>query len=56
MTPPYEEVTEATIKALVDGFYARVRHDPTLGPIFAKAIAKDAWPAHLKKCMPFGLR
>jgi hemoglobin len=53
VTPPYEEVTEAAIKALVDGFYTRVRRDPTLGPIFAKAIAKDAWPAHLEKMYAF---
>ena len=53
MTPPYEEITEETIKALVDGFYTRVRHDPTLGPIFAKAIANDAWPAHLEKMYAF---
>jgi hemoglobin len=51
--PPYEEVTEATIRALVDGFYARVRCDPTLGPIFANAIANDAWPAHLEKMYAF---
>ncbi len=44
MRTPYDEVTEATIKALVRGFCARVRGDPTLGPIFADAIAEDAWP------------
>ena len=27
------EVTEATIKLLVDAFYTRVRRDPVLGPI-----------------------
>jgi hemoglobin len=53
VTPPYEEVTEATIRALVDGFYMRVRRDPTLGPIFAEAIATDAWPAHLEKMYAF---
>jgi len=42
-----------TIKALVDGFYARVRLDPTLGPIFAAAIAENAWPAHLEKMYAF---
>ncbi len=50
---PYDEVTEATIRALVDGFYARVRGDPALGPIFARAIAEDAWPAHLEKMYAF---
>jgi len=53
MTPPYHVVTEATIRALVDGFYARVRCDPILGPVFAEAIAEDAWPAHLEKICAF---
>jgi hemoglobin len=53
VTSPFEEVTEVTIKALVDGFYARVRRDPTLGPIFAAAIAEDAWPVHLEKMYSF---
>ena len=53
MTALHSEVTEATIKTLVDGFYARVRRDPTLGPVFANAIAEDAWPAHLEKMYAF---
>jgi hemoglobin len=53
VTPPYEEITEATIRTLVDGFYTRVRRDPTLGRVFAKAIANDAWPAHLEKMYAF---
>ena len=47
------EMTEATIRPLVDAFYARVRRDPTLGPIFADAIAEDAWPVHLEKMYAF---
>lgn len=53
MSPPYDEITEATIRVLVNGFYARVRRDPTLGPVFAKAIADDAWPTHLEKMYAF---
>lgn len=53
MNPLYNEITEATINRLVNGFYARVRSDPTLGPIFADAIAQDAWPAHLEKMYAF---
>jgi hemoglobin len=53
VTAPFTEVTEVTIKILVDGFYARVRRDPTLGPIFAAAIAEDAWPVHLEKMYAF---
>jgi hemoglobin len=52
-SPPYNEVTEQTIKLLVDAFYARVRRDPTLGPIFAAAIADNAWPQHLQKMYAF---
>ncbi len=53
MSAPCDEVTEATIKLLVDAFYARVRRDPTLAPIFATAIADDAWPVHLEKMYAF---
>lgn len=49
----YTEVTEDTIRMLVDAFYARVRRDATLGPIFDAAIAADAWPAHLEKMYAF---
>ena len=41
------ELTEEDIAAVVDAFYAKVRRDPALGPVFARAIADDAWPEHL---------
>ena len=47
------EVTEESICLLVDRFYARVRRDATLGPVFATAIADDAWPVHLEKMYAF---
>ena len=53
MSAPFEEVTEATIRRLVDAFYRRVRRDPTLGPLFSAAIAEDDWPAHLEKMYAF---
>jgi hemoglobin len=53
VTARFGEVTEGTIRRLVDAFYARVRRDPTLGPIFAAAIAEDGWPEHLKKMYTF---
>jgi hemoglobin len=28
-------------------YQAKVRRDPLLGPVFARAIADEAWPAHL---------
>lgn len=40
-------VTEETIALLIENFYARVRRDPVLGPVFEAAIAPDAWPEHL---------
>ena len=49
----HDDVTEATIKQLVDAFYARVRRDATLGPIFSTAIAETGWPAHLQKMYAF---
>jgi hemoglobin len=42
---PNEFITEEQIGNLVDQFYARVRVDPEIGPIFNAAIAD--WPAHL---------
>src|SRR5690242_19746042 len=47
------EVTEATIRTLVDTFYERVRRDPVLAPVFESAIADAAWPAHLEKMYAF---
>lgn len=52
-SPPFAAVTEASIAHLVDTFYAKVRRDPTLGPVFAAAIAESAWPAHLQKMYAF---
>lgn len=44
-------ITEAMIKVLVHTFYARVRSDPLLGPIFNRAI--EDWDAHLDKLCAF---
>jgi len=52
-TPPFHIVTEASIAHLVDAFYAKARHHPVLGPVFAQAIADQAWPAHLQKLYAF---
>jgi len=40
------------IRALVHGFYARVRQDAAIGPIFNDAIG-EAWDAHLAKLCDF---
>lgn len=44
-------MTEAQLAKLVDRFYAKVREDDALGPIFNGAIAD--WPEHLKKLTAF---
>lgn len=44
-------ITEETLRALVTAFYARVRQDPELGPIFNDAIGD--WPHHLSKLTDF---
>jgi hemoglobin len=46
-------ITEEMIHQVVHGFYAKIRRDPALGPIFNRVIAEDAWPAHLEKMCDF---
>ncbi len=41
-----------SITALVHGFYADVRADPLLGPVFAQAIGAH-WDAHLARMVDF---
>ena len=43
------------IRHLVDRFYARVRRDALLGPVFARALGEDgeAWDAHLARLRDF---
>lgn len=44
-------VSEQVIHNLVHSFYARVRRDPVLGPIFETEI--DDWQTHLDKMCAF---
>jgi hemoglobin len=44
--PDNAALDEKNIAALVDRFYARVRQDNLLGPVFNTAIG-DHWPQHL---------
>jgi hemoglobin len=39
------QISESEISTLVDTFYARVRRDPDIGPIFNAIV--DDWPYHL---------
>ncbi|MCD9033848.1 group III truncated hemoglobin [Luteimonas sp. Y-2-2-4F] len=51
--PPFPApcCTEEEIVALVHRFYARVRRDPDLGPMFERHI--DDWDAHLAQLVDF---
>jgi hemoglobin len=48
---PPQGVDEDGLKRLVHAFYARVRQDPELGPLFDREVAD--WPAHLDKLTNF---
>jgi hemoglobin len=50
--PVHPQISESMIHTLVHAFYAKVRRDPALGPIFARAIGED-WDAHLGKMCDF---
>lgn len=49
------QVTEESIKTLVDGFYNKIRQDKDLGPIFATVIGDgmNAWQPHLNTMYDF---
>lgn len=53
MTVPFADmpVTEEQLSVLVDRFYAKVRGDALLGPVFNSAI--HDWPEHLEKLSAF---
>jgi hemoglobin len=44
-------IDEAVLPDLVDRFYARVRQDPEIGPVFNAAI--EDWDVHLEKLAAF---
>ena len=45
------EIDEAKLRRLVHLFYARVRQDPDLGPVFNDVV--EDWPEHLEKLVAF---
>ena len=47
----FQSIDENALAALVPAFYARVRRDPDIGPIFEGAV--DDWPEHLDKLQAF---
>jgi hemoglobin len=52
-TPMPEALDEDMIRAVVHGFYDRIRDDDMLGPIFNGEIAPHEWPEHLAKMCDF---
>jgi hemoglobin len=42
---PSQPITEVEISTLVERFYAKVRLDPEIGPVFNNAV--ENWDAHL---------
>lgn len=48
---PQSAVTEEQLSTLVDRFYAKLREDVVLGPVFNAAI--HDWPEHLEKLSAF---
>jgi len=48
-------ITEEGIRRLLDLFYSRVRRDPQLGPVFARAVGvtEADWAPHLARLADF---
>jgi hemoglobin len=44
-------MTDAALAALVEDFYARVRRDPEIGPVFEAGVGN--WEEHLRKLADF---
>ncbi len=38
---------ESSLSAFLAAFYARIRSDPLIGPVFAAAIPEADWPRHM---------
>jgi hemoglobin len=50
--PLDDRIDEDTIRELVHAFYAKIRKDAELGPIFARVIGED-WGPHLERMCDF---
>lgn len=44
---------EEVVVRVVDGFYAKIRSDPLLAPVFNAVIADERWPHHLRTMYDF---
>ena len=52
-TPLPDALDEKMIRDVVHTFYAQVRRDPLIGPIFNGTIPAEEWPGHLRKLCDF---
>lgn len=52
MLTKYEHITEENIREMVHQFYARVRQDETIGPIFHNVIGQS-WDTHIDRLCAF---
>lgn len=50
---PHTELTEPALAAFLDAFYAKVRRDPLIGPVFAGKIPDADWPHHMARVTDF---
>jgi len=48
----YDRLSEESVRALVDRFYAHIRADEVLGPIFERALA-ERWDEHIATLTEF---
>ncbi|WP_343612706.1 group III truncated hemoglobin [Novosphingobium sp.] len=51
--PPTAALDHEALSGLVQAFYARLRRDDVLGPVFDRAIAPEDWPPHLARMADF---
>ncbi|WP_018260285.1 group III truncated hemoglobin [Methylobacterium sp. WSM2598] len=50
---PAQILDEASLGRFLDAFYARLRADPLVGPVFAAAIPDPGWPRHMETIRAF---
>jgi hemoglobin len=50
---PDATLDEASLSRFLDAFYARVRGDTLIGPVFAAAIPDPDWPQHMATIQAF---
>ncbi len=47
----HAQITEESIRAVVDAFYGKIQADPVLGPVFGRFV--EDWGPHLQKMYDF---